>query len=150
MTAHPQTAESAVVRYGTPLSRWVLTATVLGSGLPSSMAQSSPLPAATDKGYRVLVDRLWPRGVTKAAAALDEWAKDVAPTRELRRWYGHDPSRFEEFARRYREELRHAPAEEAITRLRALAQEQQVTLVTATRDLERSGARVMLDFLATV
>ena len=106
--------------------------------------------AATDKGYRVLVDRLWPRGVTKAAAALDEWAKDVAPTRELRRWYGHDPSRFEEFARRYREELRHAPAEEAITRLRALAQEQQVTLVTATRDLERSGARVMLDFLATV
>ena len=106
--------------------------------------------ADTDKGYRVLVDRLWPRGVTKAAAALDEWAKDVAPTRELRRWYGHDPSRFEEFARRYREELRHAPAEEAITRLRALAQEQQVTLVTATRDLERSGARVMLDFLATV
>ena len=106
--------------------------------------------AATDKGYRVLVDRLWPRGVTKAAAALDEWAKDVAPTRELRRWYGHDPSRFEEFARRYREELRHAPAEEAITRLRALAQEQQVTLVTATRDLEHSGARVMLDVLATV
>ena len=106
--------------------------------------------ADTDKGYRVLVDRLWPRGVSKAAAALDEWAKDVAPTSDLRRWYGHDPSRFEEFARRYREELRHAPAEEAITRLRALAQEQQVTLVTATRDLERSGARVMLDVLGTV
>ena len=104
----------------------------------------------TGKGYRVLVDRLWPRGVSKAAAALDEWAKDVAPTSELRRWYAHDPSRFEEFARRYREELRHAPAEEAITRLRALAQEQQVTLVTATRDLECSGARVLLDVLGAV
>ena len=69
----------------------------------------------TGAGYRVLVDRLWPRGITKAEAALDEWLKDVAPSTELRRWYGHDVERFDEFARRYRAELRRPPASVAWT-----------------------------------
>jgi uncharacterized protein YeaO (DUF488 family) len=98
-------------------------------------------------GYRVLVDRLWPRGISKRDAALDEWAKDLAPGSELRRWYGHDPARFEEFARRYRTELKQAPAREAVARLRAAARDNQITLVTATRDIEHSGARVLLDVL---
>ena len=100
-----------------------------------------------DGGYRVLVDRLWPRGISKSAAALDEWAKDVAPSTGLRRWYGHDPARFEEFARRYRDELRQAPAVEVVRRLRARAGNRSVILVTATRDLEHSGARVLRDVL---
>ena len=100
-----------------------------------------------ERGYRVLVDRLWPRGISKAAAALDEWAKDVAPSTGLRRGYGHDPGRFEEFARRYRDELLHPPAVEGVRRLRELAGDQPVTLVTATRDLEHSGARVLCDVL---
>jgi uncharacterized protein YeaO (DUF488 family) len=98
-------------------------------------------------GYRVLVDRLWPRGISKRHAALDEWAKDLAPGSELRRWYGHDPARFDEFARRYRRELKQAPALEAIARLRTAAPDSQITLVTATRDIEHSGARVLLDVL---
>lgn len=94
-------------------------------------------------GHRVLVDRLWPRGVTKVEAALDEWLKDVAPSTELRRWYGHRVERFEEFARRYRAELRRAPASDAVGRLVELSRTEPVTLVTATRDVEHSGARVL-------
>jgi uncharacterized protein YeaO (DUF488 family) len=104
--------------------------------------------ADDDDGYRVLVDRLWPRGVSKAKAALDEWAKDVAPGTELREWYGHDPAKFDQFARRYRQELKDGPAQETLTRLRALARKKRVTLVTATRDVEHSGARVLSDVLA--
>ncbi len=97
------------------------------------------------EGYRVLVDRLWPRGINKADARLDEWAKDATPSTELRRWYGHDPAKFEEFARRYRHELTAPPASEAVEHLRELARKQPVTLLTATRDLDHSGARVPLD-----
>jgi uncharacterized protein YeaO (DUF488 family) len=100
------------------------------------------------EGYRVLVDRLWPRGISKSDAAVDEWAKDVAPSSALRRWYGHDPARFEDFARRYRDELGKGAAAEAVRRLRALAQAGPVTLITATRDVEHSGARVLNDLLA--
>jgi len=96
-------------------------------------------------GYRVLVDRLWPRGINKADARLDEWAKDATPSTELRRWYGHDPAKFEEFARRYRHELTSPPASEAVEHLRELARKRAVTLLTATRDLDHSGARVLLD-----
>lgn len=104
---------------------------------------------ATDDrgGYRVLVDRLWPRGVKKEDAALDEWIKDVAPSAELRRWYGHDPTRFEEFTRRYRDELSRPPASDAVAHLRGLAGEQHVVLVTATGDVDHSGARVLHDHL---
>ncbi len=103
-----------------------------------------PQPA----GYRVLVDRLWPRGVSKEKAALDEWSKDVAPSDELRRWYGHQPDKFAEFARRYRAELKKAPAKEALSRLRAASKRSRVILVTATRDVDHSGAAVLLDVLA--
>lgn len=98
-------------------------------------------------GYRVLVDRLWPRGVAKEHLPLDEWAKDVAPSTELRRWYGHEPSRFEEFARRYRDELARPPAAEVAARLSTIAREREVVLLTATRDVARSGAQVLHDHL---
>jgi len=99
-------------------------------------------------GYRVLVDRLWPRGVKKEDAALDEWLKDAAPSTELRRWYGHDVDRFDEFARRYHDELTRPPASAAVAHLREVVGIQPVTLLTATRDVEHSGARVLHDHLA--
>ena len=102
---------------------------------------------ADDSGYRVLVDRLWPRGLTKAQAALDEWLTDAAPSSDLRRWYGHRVERFDEFARRYRAELRHPPASAAVDHLVELAHEQPVTLLTATRDVEHSGALVLHEVL---
>jgi len=96
--------------------------------------------------HRVLVDRLWPRGIAKADAPIDEWVKDLAPSTELRRWYGHDPALFEEFARRYREELSTGQGREAVLALRA--RRGKVTLVTATRDVEHSGAVVLAGVLA--
>jgi uncharacterized protein YeaO (DUF488 family) len=100
-------------------------------------------------GYRVLVDRLWPRGITKAEAGLNEWLQDVAPSTALRRWYDHDASRFQEFARRYRAEQRRQPGSGAVKRLIELAEARQVTLLTATRDVEHSGARVLQQHLTT-
>jgi uncharacterized protein YeaO (DUF488 family) len=94
-------------------------------------------------GYRVLVDRLWPRGISKADAAVDEWLKDAAPSTELRRWYRHEVPRFEEFAHRYRAELTRPPAAAAVEHLAAIAEHQHLTLVTATRDVEHSGAEVL-------
>ncbi len=91
----------------------------------------------------MLVDRLWPRGVRKETLDNDEWAKDVAPSTELRRWYGHDPERFAEFSRRYRSELRDAPAKATVTRLREVAGRRRLILLTATRDVEHSGAAVL-------
>lgn len=101
-----------------------------------------------DGSYRVLVDRLWPRGVKKEAAALDEWDKDVAPSDELRRWYGHDPDKFREFATRYRAELRHSPGSGAVRELLDVASRRNVVLLTATKDVEHSGAKVLHDHLA--
>lgn len=100
-----------------------------------------------DRGFRVLVDRLWPRGVRKADAALDEWLKDAAPSGELRKWYGHDVDRFEEFAGRYRAELAEPPAAEAVHHLLDEAGKQPVILLTATRDVDHSGALVLRDHL---
>lgn len=97
--------------------------------------------------YRVLVDRLWPRGISKQQARLDEWMKDVAPSTELRRWYAHETSKFEPFAEQYRAELRREPGAGAVSRLRELAESRAVSLVTATRDVEHSGARVLYDHL---
>lgn len=98
-------------------------------------------------GYRVLVDRLWPRGFTKERLALDEWAKDLAPSPELRRRYSHDVERFTEFARRYRAELRSPAAREELSRLAGIARTQPMTLLTATKDVDRSSARVLADTL---
>jgi uncharacterized protein YeaO (DUF488 family)/DNA-binding MarR family transcriptional regulator len=103
---------------------------------------------STQGAHRVLVDRLWPRGITKKDAPFDEWLKDVAPSSGLRTWYGHVPGRFPEFARRYRQELAHDPAKEALENLRAQARAGSLVLVTATKDLDRSGAAVLRDVLA--
>ncbi len=100
--------------------------------------------------HRVLVDRLWPRGVQKASLDFDEWAKDAAPSAELRRWYGHAPERFSEFARRYRAELDCEPGAPIVERLRGRARGRgRLVLLTATRDVERSGAAVLRDVLIT-
>ncbi len=101
-----------------------------------------------DGAYRVLVDRLWPRGIAKGRAPIDEWVKEVAPSTELRRWYGHDPARFADFARRYREELARPPAAGALAQLRARAAKGRVALMTATRDVEHSGARVLQEVVS--
>ena len=103
-------------------------------------------PTAED-GARVLVDRIWPRGMRKDAARLDEWAKDVAPSTELRTWYQHDPAKFDEFRRRYLAELSEPPAADALARLRALAARRQVTLLTATREVDLSQAAVLAELL---
>ncbi|TSB17830.1 DUF488 family protein [Streptomyces sp. NBC_01525] len=99
-------------------------------------------------GARVLVDRLWPRGLAKEDARLTEWCKAVAPSTDLRRWYGHDPERFAEFADRYREELaRDAVAGEALHHLRALADDGPLTLLTATKDLPHGHVQILLEEL---
>ena len=104
---------------------------------------------ASDDGTRVLVDRLWPRGLTKARADLAEWCKEVAPSTELRRWYGHDPARTEEFDRRYRDELREPERAAALRHLRDLADQQPLTLLTAAKDPGISEAAVLADLLGS-
>jgi uncharacterized protein YeaO (DUF488 family) len=100
-------------------------------------------PGAAEDGTRVLVERLWPRGVRKSA--IDRWERDVAPSPELRKWYGHDPARWEEFRVRYLVELRgHGPA---LERLRELARAGPLILVFAARDPEHSSAAVLRDVL---
>jgi uncharacterized protein YeaO (DUF488 family) len=93
--------------------------------------------------YRVLVDRLWPRGQSKGEVDLDEWAKDATPSTELRRWYRHDPERFTEFSRRYRAELALPPATDVVSKLRETSKVRSLVLLTATRDVEHSGAIVL-------
>lgn len=100
-------------------------------------------PASDSDGYRVLVDRLWPRGISKARARLDAWEKDIAPSSALREWYGHDPEKWREFQVRYAAELRAAPAMEVLDSLVRLAKRGRVTLVYAARDGDRSDAAVL-------
>ena len=102
---------------------------------------------AADDGTRVLVDRIWPRGLTKAKAGLDEWCKQVAPSTELRTWYHHDPELFAEFGRRYRGELQAPERADAVTHLRKLAQDGMLTLLTATKQPEISEAAVLAELL---
>jgi len=99
-------------------------------------------PASTD-GMRVLVDRLWPRGLKKTDAKIDLWMKEVAPSTELRRWFGHEPERFTEFKRRYRKEL----SKEAFGELRKLGKAKIVTLLYGARDPEMNQAAVLLEIL---
>ena len=103
-------------------------------------------PASPDDGCRVLVERLWPRGVSKERAALDAWLKDLAPSAGLRKWYGHAPERWEEFRHRYWDELR--SNREAVRELREKEREGKVTLIYATHDEEHSGALALKQFLA--
>jgi uncharacterized protein YeaO (DUF488 family) len=103
-------------------------------------------PADSD-GQRVLVDRLWPRGLKKDAAHVDEWLKQVAPSDELRRWYGHDPERFGEFSSRYRKELDDPERAEALSSLRRRKAGGRLTLLTATRDVNHSQAAVLAELI---
>ena len=98
-------------------------------------------PAEAADGYRVLIDRLWPRGVSKEDARLDEWARDLAPSDELRRWFDHRPERFDEFRRRYTDELRERA--DQVTELRRRAREGTVTILFGARDAEHSNAAVL-------
>lgn len=101
-------------------------------------------PATGADGTRVLVDRIWPRGVSKAEADIAWWAKDVAPSTELRKWFGHDPARWAEFQKRYRAELE---GNAALQKLRELVAQGDVTLVYGAKDEEHNQARVLYDLL---
>lgn len=101
--------------------------------------------ADSDDGTRVLIDRLWPRGVRKADAAIDVWARDIAPSTALRKWFGHDPDRWHEFRRRYSEEIhRHR---DQLDELRTLAEKGRITLVFAAHDEAHNDAVVLRDIL---
>ena len=101
--------------------------------------------AVDSDGYRVLIDRLWPRGVSRDKARLDEWLKELAPSRELRQWFGHDPARFDEFRLRYLDELRHQRP--LLTALRRRARLGTVTLVYSAQDTEHNDAVVLAEVL---
>jgi uncharacterized protein YeaO (DUF488 family) len=101
-------------------------------------------PAPQD-GVRILIDRLWPRGVSKTELKLDAWPRELAPSTGLRKWYGHDPARFAEFRRRYKAEL--AERLEQLSALRAMVKGRAATLITATRELDLSHAEVMRSIL---
>lgn len=105
--------------------------------------------AAPEDGTRVLVERLWPRGVSKERARVDLWLREVAPSAELRQWYGHDPERWEEFRRRYLAELDGEEQQAGLARLREVARQGPLTLVFAARDAEHSNAAVLRDLLAS-
>jgi uncharacterized protein YeaO (DUF488 family) len=100
-------------------------------------------PPARGDGVRILVDRLWPRGLRKEAAHFDQWRKDLSPSTELRQFYGHRPERFAEFAKRYRAELRTQKGAAAVSEVVDINRRRPVTLLTASRDLEHSEAAVL-------
>jgi uncharacterized protein YeaO (DUF488 family) len=100
---------------------------------------------ATDDGYRVLVDRLWPRGISKRAARIDLWLKDIAPSSELRKWFAHDPKKWSGFRARYFRELDAHP--EAVERLRELTEKGDVTLIFGAKDQEHNDAVALKDYL---
>lgn len=102
-------------------------------------------PAESDDGVRILVDRLWPRGVSKAKAALDNWVKEIAPSTELRQWFGHDPEKWPEFQRRYKAELQQHAND--LEKIRDIAKERVVTLVYSAHDEVHNDAVVLRDVL---
>jgi uncharacterized protein YeaO (DUF488 family) len=102
-------------------------------------------PPARDDGARILIDRLWPRGMTKRSAAIDEWFKVIAPSTALRQWFGHDPARWQEFRRRYAGEVRQNP--ELLAKLRARARQGPITLVFSAHDEVHNDAVVLRDLL---
>jgi uncharacterized protein YeaO (DUF488 family) len=95
-------------------------------------------PPATDDGMRILVDRLWPRGISKERAAIDQWMKEISPSTELRKWFGHDPARWNEFRRRYAKEVRQNA--DLLDQLRSLARQGPITLVYSAHDEEHNDA----------
>lgn len=104
-------------------------------------------PPHRDDGLRILVDRLWPRGLTKQAAAIDQWIKECAPSNELRKWFAHDPAKWAEFRQKYLAELK--DEEELLAPVRALAGKQRVTLLFGAADVEHNNAVVLMEYLGT-
>lgn len=115
--------------------------------MPISIKRAYAEPAPED-GYRVLVDRIWPRGLSRAALALDEWAKELAPSPGLRKWFGHDPKRWEGFRQRYRAELAEPQQKASIEALLAAARNRRITLVYGAKDEEHNQAVVLRDVLS--
>lgn len=107
-------------------------------------------PPGSSDGLRIMVDRLWPRGVAKDSAQLDYWMKEVAPSPELRRWFGHDPARFEEFSELYTLELTTDSIQPHIARIVELASEKPVTLIYAAKDAQHNHAIVLREFLESL
>ncbi|HPD46179.1 MAG TPA: DUF488 domain-containing protein [Anaerohalosphaeraceae bacterium] len=101
--------------------------------------------ASRNDGYRVLVDRVWPRGIRKEEAELDEWLKDIAPSTDLRKWFGHDPDKWKEFRNRYFEEL--SDKKSQVQKLRSLAKERRITLLYGARDGEHNNAVALKDYI---
>ena len=119
-----------------------MTKRITAAGVRMKRAYERP---ARDDGTRILVDRLWPRGLSKEAAAIDEWLKGIAPSTALRQWFGHKPERWEEFRERYRAEL---SKNEAVVQLRQLSKkEKHVTLLYAAHDVEHNQAVVLAELL---
>lgn len=103
-------------------------------------------PASADDGKRILVDRLWPRGLKKEKARIDEWLKDIAPSTELRKWYSHDPAKWEEFKKRYKNELK--GKQDILDGLKAESRKQTITLVFSSRETQLNNAEALREFLA--
>ncbi|ABG05479.1 protein of unknown function DUF488 [Rubrobacter xylanophilus DSM 9941] len=101
-----------------------------------------------DDGYRVLVDRVWPRGLSRERARLSEWRKELAPSGELRKWFGHRPERWEEFKERYRRELEESGGLEGLRELARRAERENVTLLFGAKDAEHNNARALAEFAA--
>ena len=114
--------------------------------MPVATKRAYEKPSAWD-GCRVLIDGLWPRGLTKNKLKLDQWLREIAPSPALRRWYGHKQEKWEEFRQRYREELSQPPRRELLEGLVARAKKEKVTLVFGARDTERSNAAVIAEML---
>jgi uncharacterized protein YeaO (DUF488 family) len=104
-------------------------------------------PVSPDDGARILVDRLWPRGVSKERAAVTEWRRDLSPSTELRRWFGHDPSRWDDFRLRYRRELAASGAAAALDELRRRSRRERITLLFGAGDVERNNAVALQEFV---
>lgn len=104
-------------------------------------------PASADDGKRILVDRLWPRGLKKEKARIDEWLKDIAPSTELRKWYSHDPDKWQEFKKRYKNELK--DKKNILDELKAESRKQTITLIFSSREKELNNAEALKEFLSS-
>jgi uncharacterized protein YeaO (DUF488 family)/DNA-binding MarR family transcriptional regulator len=123
------------------------TGAVNGSGVSTRVGVARVYDRAEPGTERLLVDGLWPRGISRRDAPFDSWVKDLAPSTELRKWYGHAPERFDQFSRRYRRELTRPPGRDALTDVRRRSETARIVLVTATKDLEHSAAAVLQDVI---
>ena len=102
-------------------------------------------PVSSDDGKRILVDRLWPRGIKKEKAHIDEWLREISPSNELRQWYSHDPAKWPEFKKRYKQEI--AGKEDLLKKIKAEARKQTITLLFSSKELERNNAHALKEML---